>query len=207
MLTNGRLLILYSFTIFDHIQITIFKMKRLIFFASVLLMPVLLKAQTIDSVDIPKNVVYKYTDPATILKANNLLLKELSDSATYNLNNGLTIVGPQLWYRYSQIPELNNIPNGNVSIRFNNKAYPAKMLQDADGFKKVWKQLINDIGNEKFIIRKATNKELVYYWAVISFDIDEPLLILENATHRYLFNFSPKDLKLLWIDEVPSSMK
>jgi hypothetical protein len=182
-------------------------MKCLLFFASVLLLSSAAQAQAIDSVDAPKNVIYKYTDPAIVLKAKNLLIKELSDSASYSLNNGLTIVGPQLWYRYSQIPELNNIPNGNVTIRFNNKAYPGKMLQDEEGFKKVWKQLISDIKNEKFIIRKATNKELVYYWAVISFDIDEPLLIVETTVHRYLFNFSPKDLKLLWIDEIPSSMK
>lgn len=165
------------------------------------------KAQVIDSVDTPKGVVYKYGNPGLILKAEKLLIKELSDSVTYDLSSGATFVGPQLWSRYSQIPLLNSIPNGNVTIRFNNKAYPAKMLQDDKGFKKIWDQLISEIKNEKYIIRKATNKELVYYWAVISFDIDEPLLILETGNHRFLFNFIPKTMKLVWIDEIPSSMK
>ncbi len=182
-------------------------MKCLIFFTCTLLVPVLLNAQTIDSVDVPKNIVYKYADAGTVYKAKNLLLKELSDSSTYSLSNGLTIVGPQLWYRYSKIAALSSIENGNVTVRFNNKAYPAKLLQEQDAFKKVWQQLINETKNEKLVIRKASNKELVYYWAVISFDIDEPLLILETVAHRYLFNFSPKDLKLVWIDEIPESMK
>jgi hypothetical protein len=71
----------------------------------------------------------------------------------------------------------------------------------------VWDQLVSEIKNESYTIRKATNKELVYYWAVISFDIDEPLLILQTSSHRFLFNFMPADLKLVWIDEIPSSMK
>jgi hypothetical protein len=44
---------------------------------------------------------------------------------------------------------------------------------------------------------------LQYYWAVISFDIDEPLLIVETSEHKYILNILKKDLKLMWLDEVP----
>ncbi len=182
-------------------------MKTILITVFVLFSALTASSQVVDSVTIPAGVVYKYGDPALVLNAKKALTKELSDSASYNLSSGATFVGPQLWYRYSQIPHLKSIPNGDVTIRFNNKAYPAKLLQDEDGFKQVWSQLVADTRNQTITIRKATAKELTYYWAVISFDIDEPLLIAEVTGHRFLFNFVPTTMKLVWIDEIPAGLK
>jgi hypothetical protein len=77
------------------------------------------------------------------------------------------------------------------------------MTQDVAGTKKVWNELRKEINGEKFIIRKLNERELQYYWAVISFDIDEPLLIVETSTHKYILNILKKNLKLMWLDEVP----
>ncbi|KLT70319.1 hypothetical protein AB674_08025 [Flavobacterium sp. ABG] len=37
----------------------------------------------------------------------------------------------------------------------------------------------------------------------MSFDIDEPLLIIETKEHNYILNILKKKLKLLWLDEAP----
>jgi hypothetical protein len=105
------------------------------------------------------------------------------------------------------MPALSATTGGNVTINFNKEKLAAKMTQDADGFKKIWDQLRQEVKGKTVTLRKATYKELQYYWAVISFDIEEPLLVAETAEHSYILNLSPKTLKLVWLDEVPASMK
>jgi hypothetical protein len=164
-------------------------------------------AQQTDSVSIPKGVVYKYTNPEITDKAKALITKELGDAPTYELNSGILFVGPVLWMRYQKISALAAITGGNVTINFNKEKLAAKMTQDNDGFKKIWDQVRQEVKDKTITLRKATYKELQYYWAVISFDIEEPLLIAEIAEHNYILNLSPNTLKLVWLDEVPVSMK
>lgn len=179
-------------------------MKLLLLF---LLLSLTTHSQQTDSVNIPKGVVYKYANPELIEKAKTLIAKELSNKSTYELNGGILFVGPVLWTRFLKIPALAAIPNGNVTINFNKEKLSGKMTQDSDGFNKIWNQVLQEVSGKEIKIRKATYKELQYYWAVISFDIDEPLLIAETPEHNYIFNLSPKTLKLVWLDEVPASMK
>jgi hypothetical protein len=41
------------------------------------------------------------------------------------------------------------------------------------------------------------------YWSVISFDIEEPLVIIETTQERYILNINPKTMKLIWLDQAP----
>jgi hypothetical protein len=178
-----------------------------LFFLSLFFIHYTAFAQQVDSISIPKGVVYKYVNPEIVETAKALITKELGDSLAYKLNSGIMFVGPVLWMRYQKIPALAAITGGNVTINFNKEKLAAKMTQDADGFKKIWDQLRQEVKGKTVTLRKATHKELQYYWAVISFDIEEPLLIAETVEHSYLLNLSPKTLKLVWLDEVPASMK
>jgi hypothetical protein len=180
---------------------------RVIFIISFILFSVHVLAQKIDSIDIPKRVVYKYCDPGIIDKAKKLITKELSDSASYSLDKGMVFIGPILWSRYRKIPALEAIPGGNITILYNKEKLAAKLTQEKDGFKKIWDQVRAEVNAGGFKFRKATYNELAYYWSVISFDIEEPLLIVETAGHRYILNLSPKDLALIWLDEVPPNVK
>lgn len=134
-------------------------------------------------------------------------MKELSDAPDYKLDNGVVFIGPVLWTRYKKIPTLESIKGGNVTLLFNKEKLAGKITQDKDDFKKVWDQVRTEVAGNNLKLRKATYRELEYYWAVISFDIEEPLLIAETNEHRFILNLSPKDLKLLWLDEVPLSFK
>jgi hypothetical protein len=83
------------------------------------------------------------------------------------------------------------------------KKLSAKLTQDIKDSKKVWDEFKKQINGRNFMLRKATPKELQYYWSVISFDIDEPLIIVETGEERYILNISPKTHKLLWLDQAP----
>jgi hypothetical protein len=157
-----------------------------------------------EKVDIPKGVVYKYADSATNEKAKALIREELSASPSYSLNTGILFIGPVLWARYGKITDLANIKGGDMTILgYKKETSSGKMTQNNDDFKLVWDQLRKEITAADFTLRKATAAELKYYWSVISFDIDEPLIIIETKEHNYILDLSAKDMKLVWLDEAP----
>jgi hypothetical protein len=177
---------------------------KISFFAAVLLLNTNLVAQEAEKVDIPKGVVYKYCDSAIFENAKAVIKKELGDAPTYNLNMGIAFIGPALWSRLSKIPALGNIKGGDMTITgYDRKKPTGKMTQNEADFKLVWDQLRAEINGQEYKMRKATYDELRYYWAVISFDIEEPLVIVETKEHRYILDLSAKELKLEWLDEAP----
>jgi hypothetical protein len=164
-------------------------------------------SQVVDSVIIPKGVVYNYCSPKTLETAKSLILQELSDACKYRLNSGACFVGPGLWRRFRLLPDLNSIEGGNITIGDPKNNVTGKLTQRDGDFKLIWDEIKSETKNLTPILRKATPSELMYYWSVISFDIEEPLLIAETSEHRYLFNLSNKDFTLVWLDEIPSSVK
>jgi hypothetical protein len=161
-------------------------------------------AQQTEKVEIPKGVVYKYCDSVTYDKAKSLLTQELSDTPHYALNKGICFIGPVLWGRYEKVPELKNIKGGNMTILgYKKETSTGKLTQTNEGIKLVWDHLRSEIHANDFKLRKATAKELKYFWSVISFDIEEPLIIIETSEHNYILNLSPKDYTLVWLDEAP----
>lgn len=157
-------------------------------------------SQKIDSIIVPKGVIYKYCDSATFAKAKLVVQQELSDTAKNKIVGMMLFVGPNLWSRCSKIKPLSKIENGNMTIMADNKKLTGKMTQNIDDSQKFWDQIKKEVGGNDYKIRKATPQELSYYWSVISFDIEEPLLIVETKQHKYILNFDKK-LKLLWLDE------
>ncbi len=160
-------------------------------------------AQTDDKITIPKGIVYKYCDKKIVEKAKKMITENLTDSTKNDLCNAMLIVGPVLWNRFKNIDLLNKIEGGNTTFRVDKKELQGKMTQDIVDTKKVWGELRKEINGQKFVIRKLSERELQYYWAVISFDIDEPLLIVETSEHKYILNILKDSLKLMWLDEVP----
>ncbi|RYY65881.1 MAG: hypothetical protein EOO12_05800 [Chitinophagaceae bacterium] len=176
-------------------------MKNVLFLLA-LALPFAGKAQAVDSIQVPARVVYKYSAPALVEQAKVKLRRELSGVADYSLTKGVLFIGPGLWQRYSRIAALAAIPGGNMTILFDGEKLNGKMTQDKDGFTKVWNQVRAELKDQPYTLRKATYQELDYYWSVINFDIEEPLLIADAGAHRYILQLS-NDLRLLWLDEVP----
>lgn len=159
-------------------------------------------AQKKETINIPNGVVYKYASPKLVEKAKKLIEENLKDKKSYDLTDDLLIIGPILWKRFSNDEKLNSIKGGNVDLHVDDQILKGKMTQSIEDTKLIWDALRNEIGTD-FKIRKANEFELNYYWSVISFDIEEPLLIVETKEHKYILNLIPDNLKLMWLDEVP----
>lgn len=159
-------------------------------------------AQKIETITIPKGIVYNYCSDKIIDKTKKMITSNIADSTDYSLLQKTLIVGPVLWSRFKEYKKIQTIEKGKVSFHVDDLILEGKMSQDINDSKIIWNEFRKEI-TENYIIRKANEQELRYYWSVISFDIDEPLLIVETKNHNYILNVLKKDLKLMWLDEVP----
>lgn len=158
-------------------------------------------AQNGEKIIIPKGIAYSYVENNINEKAKQLIIKSLSQNNNYELLQDNLMVGPSLWKNLQNIENLKSIPK-NVIFYIDDLQVNGKMCQDIDDSKKVWNEVKKEV-SENYQIRKANVDELKYYWSTISFDIEEPLFILETENHNYILNFLKKEMKLLWIDEFP----
>ena len=134
-------------------------------------------AQKTETIIIPKGVVYNYCSPKVLEKAKKLISDNLSDNNDYKIVQNNLIIGPELWKRYKDNEKIQKIANGKVQFHVDNLILDGKMSQDLNDSKIIWDEFKNEVAKD-YKIRKANEAELNYYWSVISFDIDEPLLII-----------------------------
>lgn len=163
-------------------------------------------SQKKETITIPKGVVYKYCDPKTLENAKELIANNLSDNSDYKILNDNLIIGPVLWNTLKDNEKIQKIEGSKVELHVDDLILEGKVSQTIADSKIIWDEFKKEVSGE-YKIRKATEKELLYYWSVISFDIEEPLLIVETKEHNYILNLLKKDLKLLWLDEAPKTQK
>ena len=165
---------------------------------------------TAQKIEVPKGINYKFCSERNNEKAKALLTKQFTDP-DYSFFSGMLIIGPRLWVRYKEIPAIRDITAGNTSFHVpiidkkgkkDTQILTGKLVQTRDDFKKVWGQVVTDFKGANITFRKLTPTELNYYWSIISFDIEEPLFIAEGGKYKLLINLQPKDLKIMWLDEV-----
>ncbi|MDR4893474.1 MULTISPECIES: hypothetical protein [unclassified Chryseobacterium] len=160
------------------------------------------KAQITEKITIPSGVVYLYADDKTNEKAKKMLTESLTNTLNNDLLGKNLIIGPTLWKRFKNIESLKTIPDSLI-FHIDDMEIEGKMAKKLDDSKKIWNEFKKEVsGNYK--IRKANEDELKYYWSTISFDIQEPLFILQTENHEYIVNFLKEKLKLFWLDEFPN---
>lgn len=157
--------------------------------------------QTTEKIIIPNGVVYNYASHKINEKVKKLIAESISQKDYYSILDKSLIIGPTLWNRFQNIESLKGI-SGNVVFHIDDMKVDGKMSQDLDDSKKIWNEVKKEISGD-YKIRKANEDELKYYWSTISFDIEEPLFILQTEHHNYILNFLKTNMKLLWIDEFP----
>lgn len=159
-------------------------------------------SQNIEQIHIPKGIVYKYADNKIVENAKKLITESLKNPNDYSLIQKELMVGVGLWNRYKDVESLKSIKGKNVIFHVDDKQLDGKFCDTENDAKLIWDK-VKEETSDQFTIRKANSEELKYYWAVISFDIEEPLLILETTQHHYILNFLTNGKKLMWIDEFP----
>jgi len=173
------------------------------FYTLCLLIATSVFSQADGKITIPKGVVYNYANDSIVNKAIELITADIKNSSSYATMGELMIVGPELWKRFKRVREITDIKGGNTVFMVDEDKLDGKMTQNLEDSKIVWNQVRKEIGSGAFVIRKLNEAELRYYWTVISFDIDEPLLIVETGKHRYILNLLKDTMKVLWLDEAP----
>lgn len=165
-----------------------------------------------DSLVVPKGVVYNRASAEENALARANLLRELTPAnAGYSLFAGVVFIGPKLWSDLGRNAKAGAIRNGNVTIRvpvLNNgkpvryEEMTAKVLQTPADFRTVWDLLIKDIRIDSVKIRKPRPEEISYYWSIISFDIKEPVFVIETGKHNILVDMGGKTNQVFWIEAV-----
>lgn len=161
----------------------------------------IIQCQEIEKISIPDGVVYNYTTNFLNDKAKSSIQTALTKNDYSFLNKNL-MIGPTLWKRFKEKETLKNIP-GEVLFHIDDIKADGRKSETVEDSKKIWEEIKKEISGD-FKFRKANESELKYYWSTISFDIEEPLIILETKNHTYILNFIKKDLSLFWVDEFPS---
>ncbi len=159
-------------------------------------------AQKKETIKIPKGIVYNYSDFKVVEKAKKIISENLTENNDYRILQDNLIIGPELWKRFKDNKNIQKIEKGKVQFHVDDVVIDGKMSQSVTDSKIIWDEFKKEVSKD-YTIRKANEEELKYYWSVISFDIDEPLLIIETKEHNYILNLLKKDLKLMWLDEAP----
>lgn len=148
--------------------------------------------------EVPKDVRYAKVDA----KTNTIAQKKLQavfgkepTMADYSpIAHSPTIVGPRLWSAIKKAalkdmpkskPVTFNVPNGKAVHK-----YDGRLLKEAPEIELLWLSIsiIAEKGS-KASVRKAKASELSYYWAIISYDIVEPLYVVDCGKSKFLFHF------------------
>jgi len=58
------------------------------------------------------------------------------------------------------------------------------------------------IEDEEVSLRRANETELDWYWTLISWDIEEPVFVVENEQHSFLFDFGAMIDSMVYVDVI-----
>lgn len=149
--------------------------------------------------EIPKGVRYKRASAQVNAKAKaslSRLLKVLvPDTVIIASLEKAVVCGPSLWSAIKKVAPSSLQKAGKVTFMVPNATGTQKL--EGRFFKKAedkcafWLNILAIQDKYKrATIRKAKASELQYYWAIISYDIDEPLWVADYGKVRLLFHFS-----------------
>ena len=169
--------------------------------------------------DVPEGVVYKRPLPSVertaleTLIAHPLLSGDRKFAADEIFNVPL-ICGPGLWQHIKDDGGMTKIAKGDVTFNIptanGTQKLKGKLFQTKDEVAVFWKAFMKAYGTEKSTIRRPTSEELRIYWAMITYDITEPLFVVESKSAAILVQFieekgdkgaKARKLKIFWIDD------
>jgi hypothetical protein len=169
-------------------------------------------ASVVRSQQIPEGVRYKKSSDEVNQKAKSILEDALGSKA--ESTNIETIAGdafacgPLLWDAIKsgagkELKEANKlvlVMGANPPVQKEGRGI--RTPEEKHAF---WKLFIERVKqNNPVVVRKAEASEIQYYWATISFDIEEPLYIADFGKQKVLVNFIVKNgkPKIFWMDIV-----
>jgi hypothetical protein len=124
----------------------------------------------------------------------------------------LLTCGPGLWRDIKKDGALSKLDGGkavfNLPVRgadgsiVRTDKLEGKIFQSPAEVLAFWKAFKQRTDFTDLKIRKLNQEELKIFWAMIPFDITEPIFVLDSKKHKILVVFtSPEKLKIMWIDD------
>lgn len=175
------------------------------------------KQESEEKVVVPDGVTYKVASTEVNEAAKRVLKRLFTPSASRGdilelFENGALICGPFLWREIKTDAGLSKLTLGRTQfqmpvvdstgevVRMN--AAEGKLFQKAEEVELFWRAFVKRTDFTKMTIRKLNPEEMTAFWAMIPFDIAEPIFILASDKHKVLVVFtSAEELKIMWIDD------
>lgn len=154
---------------------------------------------------VPAGVTYKQAAPELNEEVKKLLLAKFNPKTSNNdvltVFQERVICGPGLWAELKDDEDLSKLPKGHVNLQVDSETLEGKLFQSSDEILVFWRAFNKKIDLTNFKIRKLNEQELKTFWAIISFDIEEPVYILESDKRKILVFCGGKS-KIFWIDDL-----
>ena len=160
------------------------------------------------SQEVPGGVNYKKASDEINAKAKSLLEEALSKppgelDVDRTFGKSSIMCGPFVW---DLIGDSNSFKGSTpVMLIAGKTSKQGRGITNSDQKRLLWSRLIAKLGPEGSpVIRKASADEISFFWAMIPFDIEEPLLVADFGKQKLLVNFTlkDKDPHMFWIDLV-----
>ena len=166
-------------------------------------------------IDIPDGVNYTYATDELNAKAKEKIRIAFSHTAEnqrlQTIFGDRLICGPYLWDQIKSDKTVAEIKQGHVIFQVpvleqgkvvRMDRAEGKLFQSEDeiaAFSNAFSNVYHY--DEARSIRKLTAQELNLHWSMISWDISEPIFVVESESHKILLSIVADELTVLWIDD------
>lgn len=159
---------------------------------------------------IPDGVRYKKASPEVNAGAKQLIESSLTgipDKLDVSVFDSSVMIGPSLWDSLSDSQKgkfkKDSTP---VMLMVGSTMKEGRGVRTEEQKRFLWTTIIEKLAQKQYSVRAANSEEISYYWAIIPFDIEEPLLIIDAGSTKILVNLTAKGKKIrfFWIDIVPN---
>jgi hypothetical protein len=164
---------------------------------------------------VPPGVRYKTAPHAVNLAAKQKLehaLRKTAGKRNLGAILGDTVIcGPFLWERIKNAPGIEEVGLASTFAVPGDPKNGPKILQSLEGrtFRSAAEVASLERAlyarfafDDEFTVRKAGFEELVLIWALVPFDIEEPLFVAESKRYRFLAAFVKDGSSVMWIDDL-----
>ena len=161
-----------------------------------------------DDFKVPPGVKYKGAPPELNEAAKKLLMAKFSPKATDEevlaMFQQKVICGTGLWAELKGDESLSKIEKGEWVLHVDTETLEGKLFQSNGDILLFWKAFTKKVPMGDFKIRRLNENELTVFWSIISFDIEEPVYILEAGKQKILVYFGGEDKtpQIFWIDDL-----
>lgn len=150
---------------------------------------------------VPARVTYVMTDSSIIDETvTNIKDFFIHGSDPQSLFGGEVLCGPYLTDYLSKNETFKRLEYKPIMVMFDNALLEERGFRTEKSVSAFAHYLRNALNTEGgFFIRKPTAAELDWYWTIISYDIEEPVFVLESPSHLVFLDFY--DGEVLFADD------